>query len=179
MVSSYWDKRAYAELSTEPADLAKRGLVYLAAQFFNIGATSSVAFVLDTNGKSVQFEFYDIVSDLHPVKAVLLEGASASFAPSASVAARNLNRNFTDNHTATLHSASAWTGGTAIASELVGSGSKAGGQISQEKVHILKNNTRYVMVFYNTGSQTTACHLNLGWSEGDPNTYKLITQINN
>jgi hypothetical protein len=178
-MANYWSKRAFAELSTEADDLAKRGMVYLAAEFFNIGATSSVAFVLDTNGKSIQFEFYDIGSDLHPVKAELLEGASASFSPSASVVGRNLNRNVSDTHSATLHSASAWAGGTKIASELVGSGAKAGGQISQDKVHILKDNTRYVMVFYNTGSQTTACHLNLGWSEGEPDTYELIENVEN
>lgn len=178
-MSNYWTKRAYSELSTEPEDLAKRGLVYLAAQFFDISATSSVAFVLDTNGKPIQFEFYDIGSDLHPVKAVLLEGASASFSPSASVVGRNLNRNFPDTHTASLHSASAWAGGITIANELVGSGSKAGGEISSKKIHILKKDTRYVMVFYNTGSQTTACHLNLGWSEGEPDTYNLITEVEN
>lgn len=178
-MSNYWQKRAFAEMSTETDDLAKRGLVFLAAEFFDINATSSVAFVLDTNGSQIVFEFYDIVSDLHPVKAVLLEGASASFSPSASFVARNLNRNDTDTHSATLHSASAWAGGTKIASELIGSGAKAGGQISQEKLHILKDNTRYVMVFYNTGSQTTGCHLNLGWSEGEPDTYNLVTEIVN
>ena len=178
-MSNYWTKRAFAELSTEEGDLAKRGLVHLLAQFFDISATSSVAFVLDTNGTPIQFEFYDIGSDLHPVKAVLLESASASFNPSASVVGRNLNRNYPDTHTATLHSASAWGGGTPIASELVGSGSKAGGQISQNKVHILKDNTSYVMVFYNTGSQTTSCHLNLVWSESEPDTYNLVTEIIN
>ena len=178
-MSNYWQKRAFAEMSTEADDLAKRGLVYLAAEFFDISATSSVAFVLDTNGSQVVFEFYDIVTDLHPVKAVLLEGASASFNPSASVVGRNLNRTKTDQHSVSLHSASAWAGGTKVASELIGSGAKAGGQISQEKIHVLKDNTRYVMVFYNTGSQTTSCHLNLGWSEGEPDTYDLITEIVN
>lgn len=178
-MTAYWGRRAYAELSTGPDDLAKRGLVFLAAEFFNVAATSSVAFVLDTNGSPVTFEFYDIGSDLHPVKAVLLEGASASFAPSASVVGRNLNRNFPDTHSATLHSASAWAGGTVIASELIGSGAKAGGSLSSEKLHILRDNTRYVMVFYNTGSQTTVCHLNLGWSEGEPETFNLVRNTTN
>lgn len=178
-MSNYWTKRAYAELSTEADDLAKRGMVYLASEFFNIGATSSVALVLDTNGNPVTFEFYDIASDLHPVKAVLYENASASFNPSASVSAYNLNRNFSDNHSVLLYSASAWAGGTAIASELVGSGSKAGGTISSLKPHCLSASTRYVMVFHNTGSQTTACHLNLGWSEGEPDTYNIIEQVEN
>lgn len=173
---TFWEKRAYAELSTEPDSLAKRGLVFLMARFFDVGATSSVAFVLDTNGNPVTFEFYDITSDLHPVKAILYEGASASFSPSASFTAYNLNRNFADSHSVNLYSASAWAGGTAVASELIGSGSKAGGSLSSEKLHILRDNTRYVMVFYNTGSQTTVCHLNLGWSEGEPLTYPLIVE---
>lgn len=178
-MTNYWEKRSYAEVSTEPDGLAKRGLVYLAAEFFDVTATSSVAFVLDTNGSPVKFEFYDISSDLHPVKAVLLEGASASFASSASVAGHNLNRNFSDTHQAALHSASAWAGGTPIASELVGSGAKVGGSLSSDKIHILSASTRYVMVFYNTGAQTTGCHLNLGWSEGEPQPFELIRSNNN
>jgi hypothetical protein len=149
------------------------------SEFFDIGATSSVGYVLDTNGTPVQFEFYTIGSTTHPVNAVLLEGASASFNPSASVTPRNLNRNFTDNATASLYSASAWSGGTRIASELVGAGSKVGGDISSQKTHVLRDNTRYMMVFYNTGSQTTKCHMDLGWSEGDPLTFDLVENINN
>lgn len=52
-MANYWQKRAYAELSTETSDLAKRGLVYLIAQFFDVGATASVSFALETNGKEV------------------------------------------------------------------------------------------------------------------------------
>ena len=178
-MGSYWNKRAYAELSTEPDDLAKRGMVYLAAEFFNIDSAASVAFVIDTNGKPITFEFYEITSSLHPVKAFLLEGASASFSSSASVTAKNLNRNFPDTHAATLHSASAWAGGTSIANELIGSGSKSGGALSSRKIHILSASTRYVMVFHNVGNQATTCHLNLGWSEGEPNTYNLIQEVEN
>lgn len=167
-MTNFWQKRVYAELSTDHDALAKRGYVYLMSEFFTIPATSSVAFVLDTNGKSLQFEFYDIASDTYSVQARLLEAASASFSPAASVQAHNLNRNYPDAATASLHSASAWSGGTAIASELVGSGSKAGGDISTAKVHVLKPETRYVMAFYNTGNQPTNCHMNLGWSEGEP-----------
>jgi hypothetical protein len=178
-MASYWEKRAFAELSTEPEDLAKRGMVYLAAEFFNIDSAASVAFVLDTNGKPITFEFYEITSSLHPVKAFLYEGASASFSPSASVTGKNLNRNFPDTHTATLHSASAWAGGTSIANELVGAGSKTGGSLSSSKIHVLSASTRYIMVFHNVGNQATTCHLNLGWSEGEPDTYNLITEVEN
>lgn len=42
----YWDKRAYAELSTESGDLAKRGLVYLMARKFTVAQSGSVAYPL-------------------------------------------------------------------------------------------------------------------------------------
>jgi len=174
-VSNYWQKRTYAELSTEPADLAKRGLVYLMSEFFTVPATASVHFVLETNGKIVQFEFYDITSDTYAVRAALLESPTyTKFG--TEIPPRNLNRNYSDVATATLQSASAVSGGVKIASELVGSGTKAGGQLSQSRVHVLKEETGYVMSFYNTGNQTTGCHINLGWSEDEPAPYLLVRE---
>jgi hypothetical protein len=170
---NYWQKRAYAELSTETSDLAKRGLVFLLAQFFDVGAAASVSFSLETNGKEVQFEFYDLTSIDLPVRAVLTEGPTyTKFGPA--VPGRNLNRNFTDSHTVGLSSASAVTGGTVIASELIGSGTKVGGAFSTQRVHVLKNDTDYVMTFSNADNQPTRCHINLGWSEGEPDRYNLI-----
>lgn len=177
-MANYWQKRAYAELSTDPSDLAKRGLVYLLSQFFDVGASSSVSFVLETNGQEVQFEFYDLTSVDLPVKAVLIEGPTyTKFGPA--ISARNLNRNFPDTHTSTLSSASAVSGGVVVASELIGAGTKAGGVFSTSRVHILKNDTDYVMTFYNADNQTTRCHINLGWSEGEPDRYRLVRQIQN
>lgn len=172
-MTNYWAKRAYAELSTEPNDLAKRGLVYLLARFFDVPFTASVSFVLETNGKEVQFEFYDIVSIDLPVLAELIEGPTYTKFGSA-IPARNLNRNFTDAHTAGLSAASGISGGTVIASELIGAGTKTGGGVGSTKAHILKNDTDYVMTFHNPGNQPSRCHINLGWSEGEPDRYNLV-----
>jgi hypothetical protein len=172
-VSNYWQKRAYAELSTESSDLAKRGLVYLLAQFFTVPAAASVSFVLETNGQEVQFEFYDLTSVDLPVRAELIEGPTyTKFGPA--IAARNLNRNFTDAHTAGLSAASGISGGTVVASELIGAGTKVGGEFSTNRTHVLKNDTDYVMTFHNVDNQSTRCHINLGWSEGEPDRYRLV-----
>ena len=174
-MANYWQKRAYAELSTEPEDLAKRGLVYLMSEFFTVAATASVSFVMETNGSEVEFQFYDITSDLYAVEARLIEAPTyTKFGPT--ITPRNLNRAYPDAATATLQSASAVSGGTVIASELVGSTTKGGGQISQSKIHTLKNGTGYVMTFYNSGNQPTKCHMNLGWAEGEPGHYRLVRE---
>ena len=170
---NYWHKRAFAELSTDPNDLGKRGLVFLVSHFFTLPGSASVAFALETNGTLVEFQFYDIASSLTAVRASLLEGAS--FTPIAgAISARNMNRNFPDVYSSTLTGASAVSGGVAVASELVGNDSKGGGAGSSSKVHILRNDTAYVMTFVNTANQDTLCHLNLGFSEGEPDPYKLI-----
>ena len=174
-MANYWQKRAYAELSTEGSDLAKRGLVYLMSEFFAIPATSSVSFVLETNGKSVQFEFYDITSDAGTIKANLIEGPTYTKFGTP-IIPRNLNREYSDNATAILTAASGVSGGISIASELLPSGTKAGGAIASSKVHVLRNNEDYVMTFYNESNQSTNCHMNLGWSEGEPVPYNLVTE---
>lgn len=172
-MANYWRKRAYAELSTEPNDLAKRGLVYLLNEFFTIPATGSVFFAIDTNGTEVEFQFYDITTLSGVVQAYLIEDPTATvFGPE--IIGRNLNRNFPDAQSATLQAASAVSGGLIVASELIGNESKAGGQIAQSKVHTLKNETRYVMGFYNSANQDSLTHINLGWSEGEPRPYALI-----
>lgn len=170
---NYWHKRAYAELSTDPNDLGKRGLIYLVSHFFTVPGSGSVAFALETNGVLVEFQFYDIASSLTGVRATLLEGASFTPVPDG-ISARNMNRNFPDVYSSTLTGASAVSGGVAIASELVGGDVKGGGTTSKDKVHILRNDTAYVMTFVNTVNQATLCHLNLGFSEGEPDPYKLI-----
>jgi hypothetical protein len=57
-----------------------------------------------------------------------------------------------------------------MASELVGNAGKAGGTAGQDRIFILKADTNYLMTFENLGNQETIFHLNLGWSEGEPNT---------
>lgn len=56
-------------------------------------------------------------------------------------------------------------------------GGKAGGALAQDKIHTLRNNTTYVMSFYNTGNQTTNCHMNLGWSEREPDHFRIIDPV--
>lgn len=175
-MANYWRKRAYQESATDAEGLAKRGLVYLMSEFFTVGAGASVYFALDTNGKEVEFQFYDISSNQSEVRATLLE-SPATATQFNYITPRNLNRNFADAATASLSAASAVTGGTAIASELVGSTAKTGGDLSSRKVHTLKNGTVYVMRFVNVSNQETTCHMNLGWSEADPQPFRLIDPV--
>lgn len=172
-MANYWRKRAYAELSTGPGDLSKRGLVYLLTQFFTVPAAGSVNFGLATNGAEVEIQFYDITTASGIIRAELIEAPTATlFGPE--ITGRNLNRNYPDAQTVTLRAASGVSGGTVIASELLGNASKAGGQIAQAKIHTLKPETTYVMSFYNSENQSSLTHLNLGWSEGEPDPYPLI-----
>lgn len=172
-MANYWRKRAYAELSTGPGDLSKRGLVYLLSRFFTIPATASVNFGLATNGVEVEFQFYDITTVSGIIQAELIEAPTATlFGPE--ITARNLNRNYPDAQTVTLQAASGVSGGTVVASELLGGETKAGGQLAQAKIHTLKPSTVYVMSFYNAANQETLSHINLGWSEGEPDPYPLI-----
>lgn len=175
-MANYWRKRAYQEAATDPDGLAKRGYVYLMSEFFTVAAGASVHFALDTNGREVEFQFYDITSDLGEVQARLIE-APATVTTFGYITPRNLNRNFPDNASASLSAASAVTGGTVIASELVGNSTKSGGEMSSRKIHTLRNNTTYVMRFVNTSNQDTACHMNLGWSERDPEPFRLIEPV--
>ena len=167
-MTNYWLKRQYAEVSTEPDGLSKRGYVYSIGEFFTIPATTTVYFGMSTNGVDVEFQFYDITSDLQPIEARLIEAPATATAGTNVITPRNLNRKYPDASTVTLRNYTAITGGTIIASELVGSGSKAGGFISQHKIHVLEAGTLYIMSFYNTGNQDTKAHLNLGWSENQP-----------
>lgn len=177
-MANYWQKRAYAELSTNPEDLSRRGLVYLMAEFFTVPATGSVSFVLETNGKNVEFQFYDIKSTSGDVAAVLIEQPTYTKFGTA-ITPRNLNRNYADDSSVILSAASAISGGVQIASELIGNTAKAGGDIAQDKRHILASGSAYVMSFHNRSNQDTACHMNLGWSEGDPPPYRLVTSVDN
>lgn len=174
-MANYWQKRAYAELSTDPADLAKRGLVYLLARFFTVNQAASVSFAFETNGVEIEFQFYELTTQQEPIRAELIEAPTAITKFGSLIPARNLNRKFSDAHTVELQSASAVSGGTVIASELIGSDKAAGGT-SSNKVHTLVNDTTYVMTFYNAGNQNTLCHINLGWSENEPEHYNLVTE---
>jgi hypothetical protein len=175
-VANYWRKRAYQESATDPDGLAKRGLVYLMSEFFTLPASGSVFFALDTNGREVEFQFYDITSAQALVRASLIE-APAAVTQFNYITPRNLNRQFADTATASLSAASAVTGGTVIASELIGNSAKAGGEVSSRKVHTLKNGTVYVMRFVNVDNQESLMHMNLGWSEADPQPFRLVDPV--
>lgn len=172
-MANYWRKRTYQEAATEPDGLAKRGYVYLMSEFFNIGGNGSVWFALSTNGKEVEFQFYDISTDQAEIKASLIE-APATVTAFNYITPRNLNRQYPDAASASLSAASAVTGGTVIATELVGNTSKAGGDVSSRKIHTLKDGTVYVMQFVNVINQAGVCHMNLGWTENDPQPYRLV-----
>ena len=146
------------------------------SEFFTVLGSGSVYFAMQTNGKEVEFQFYDISSDLGEIRASLIE-APATVTPFNYITPRNLNRKYPDNASASLSAASAVTGGTVIASELVGNSSKAGGDISSRKIHTLRDNTTYVMRFVNVTNQDTSCHMNLGWSENDPAMYRIIDPV--
>ena len=175
-MANYWRKRTYQQAATDSDGLAKRGLVYLMSEFFTVGSNASVYFAIDTNDAEVEFQFYDIASDQGEIRATLLE-APATVTPFNYITPRNLNRKFPDTAAASLSAASAVTGGTAIASELVGNTAKAGGDITQQKVHTLRDNTIYVMRFVNVSNQSSTVHMNLGWSENDPAHYRLIDPV--
>lgn len=146
------------------------------SEFFTLAGNASVHFAMDTNGREVEFQFYDIVSNLGEVRATLIEDP-ATVTPFNYITPRNLNRKFDDDASASLSAASAVTGGTIIASELVGTTSKTGGDISSRKIHTLRDDTVYVMRFVNQTNQTTVCHMNLGWSEDDPEQFRLIDPV--
>ncbi len=173
-MTNFWLKRQYAESSTEPDGLAKRGYVYLLSEFFTVASLSTLRLGLSTNGNQVEFQNYELSSSLHPVKAILIEAPTVTKTSSA-IVGRNLNRNESDTHTVTFWTTTTHTGGTAVASELVGGGSKAGGLTSTSRIHVLKPNTDYLMSFQNLGNQDTIFHMNLAWSEREPDPKELWT----
>jgi hypothetical protein len=175
-VANYWRKRTYQQVATDAEGLSKRGLVYLMSEFFTVPATGSVYFALDTNGKEVEFQFYDITSAQGEIWATLIE-EPATVTQFNYITPRNLNRKFADDATAALSAASAVTGGTNIASELIGNTGKAGGDLSSAKIHTLRDGTVYVMRFVNVSNQDSTVHMNLGWSENDPAQFRLIDPV--
>jgi hypothetical protein len=168
-MSNFWAKRQYAETSTEPDGLSKRGYVYLLSEFFTVPGSSTIRFGLSTNGTQIEIQSYDISSSLNPVKATLIEAPTVTPVPSV-IVGRNLNRNVSDTHTIDFWTATTHSGGTKVASELVGTGTKAGGHMASARIFVLKPETEYLMSFENLSNQDTVLHLNLAWSEGEPNT---------
>lgn len=166
-MATFWEKRAFGEASREADALAKAGRIFLVSEYLSITSGATLNLALVTNGVIVRIHFYEISSTAAAVKAALIEGPTYT-ASSSSVVGRNLNRQASDTHTVAFENVANLSGGTTIAREYVGTAAKAGGQLSQSRIHTLKNDADYVMSFQNLGNQTTEVHLNLGWSENVP-----------
>jgi hypothetical protein len=166
-MATFWEKRAFGEASREPDALAKAGRIFLLSQYISVASGVTVPLALVTNGVTVRLHFYEILSTEAAIKAALVEAPTYT-ASSSNVVGRNLNRNFSDTHTVTFENVTNLSGGTVIATEYVGTAAKAGGELSQSRIHTLKKDTKYVMTFQNVGNKTTEVHLNLGWSENVP-----------
>ena len=166
-MTNFWLKRQYAEVSQEPDGLSKRGYVYLLSEFLTFTGNETIRLGFNTNSVSVAFQFYDMISTITPIRASLYEAPTIT-STTSTIVPRNLNRNEPDDSTITLLNVTTRTGGTNIASELIGVGTKAGGLIASQKIHILKPETVYVMEFANTQNQASLFHINLGWSEREP-----------
>lgn len=174
--ANYWVKRVFAEQANESSNLVRRGLVYHVSQMFTLSGSASTAFVLNIGAASVELEFYDLMSDTTTVLASLIEAPTSGSAV-ATVTPRNLNRTKTDSSTITMYSTGSVTGGTFISSELFGSATKAGGALAQHKRFVLKTSTLYGMTFVNQLNQATNVHVNLGWSEDEPEATRLWDTI--
>ena len=161
------DYATYLLKNLEPTSVegaARDGHIYLVGQKFTITSGSSVSFSIMTGPTGVQFDFYEIISDTSLVYAELIEGATVVTA-GPDVPAYNMNRNFSDTHSAVLKAATSVTGGTTISAEYVTASNQAGGAISSQKIHTLKPNTQYAMKFSGVGSQTTTVFFQLAFSE--------------
>lgn len=173
-VTNFWLKRQYAEVSTDPAGLSERGYVYLLSDFFTIADAATIYFGVYTNSAEVEIQFYDLGSSIHPIKASLIEAPTVTKTASPLVG-RNLNRTGSDSHDATFWTASSYTGGTVVATELVVAGGKTGGTAASDRIHTLAADTDYLMKFENLGNQPTVLHMNFAWSEGEPTAKELWT----
>jgi len=173
-MTNFWLKRQYAESSTEPDGLAKRGFVYLLGKKFTINGTSTVDLCLTTPALLVVFEFFTIGSTSAELYAELIEGATVTKSTSAGVG-YNLNRNYPDNHESVFSNVTSATGGTTVAEELVLSSNNVAWDATDARVHILRPSSDYVMRFANLGNQATTCHFQLGWTEMEPTPKELWT----
>jgi len=173
-MTNFWLKRQYAESSTESDGLAKRGYVYLLSKKFDINATSSVSLCMTTTVLPVVFEFFNLGSTSAEVYAELIEGATVTKSTSAGVG-YNLNRNFSDAHSALFSNVTSLTGGTTIVDELVLSSNNVAWDAADSRAHVLRAASDYVMQFSNLGNQTTTFHFQLAWTEREPSPKELWT----
>lgn len=145
-------------------EYARDGYIYLVNAQFTITSGASVNFSMLTGPDGAQFDFYSMVTDTSAVYAQLIEGATIVTTGSP-IPAYNLNRKFPDTHQSVLKAATSITGGTTISTEFLPASNQSAGQMSSSKIHTLEANTEYGFKFTNQGSQTTAVHFQLGFSE--------------
>ena len=144
-------------------EYARDGYIFLLAKQFTIANSTSVSFSILTGPNGAQFDFYSIISDKANVFAELIENATI-VTTGASIPAYNLNRNYSDAHSAVLKAATSVTGGTTISSEFISATNQSSAAVSSDKIHTLKANTEYAMKFTNYGA-TTDVFFQLGFSE--------------
>ena len=181
-MASYWEKRAYAELSSEPMDLSRRGLVYQASLDRTLGNGASASAQMQTGSKNTVIYLREGTATSESVSFKLFE-VSATSGVSGSAQGQNLNRLVTDSASIsqTVFSASV-TGASVtnlLAYDIIPGGNKSGGTALCNKVRTLQPDTKYLFEFRNLGSGTTLVHATLVFSEGEPETYNLIDAVEN
>jgi hypothetical protein len=164
---AYWEKRAFGELSREVDALSQAGKLFLLSEYIPVNQSATVNLAVVTSTAATRFHFFEIISTEAGVKASLVEAPTYTGSAST-VVARNLNRNFPDTFGGVFENATSVTGGVIIATEFVGTDTKAGGSLSVFRTHTLKPSTKYVMRFENVGNKNTLVHFNLGLSESVP-----------
>ncbi len=161
------DAAKYALKNIQPKNVdeyARDGYIYLIGQQFSIVAGGTAIFSLETGVTGAQLDFYTIITDTSSVLASLIEGSTITTTGNA-IPAYNLNRNYSDAHTAVFKAATAATGGTVISQEFVTASIHGGGAMSSVKVHTLEPSSSYAMRFVNQGNQTTNVFFQVGFSE--------------
>jgi hypothetical protein len=176
-VTNYWAKRAYAELSTEPLDLSRRGLVYQASVDRTLGNVASASAQIVTGPVHTVVYLREATATSDSVAFKVFE-VSATSGASGSVQGQNLNRLVSGS--GSVSQAVLWGTVTAasptalIAYDVVPGGNRSGGTAICSKVRTLKPNTTYLFQFTNLGNNTTLIHATLVWSEGEPDPYGLV-----
>jgi hypothetical protein len=143
-------------------EYARDGYIYLLGREFTVSG-ASLSFSITTGPYGAQFDFYSIIADTNDVFAELIEGATIVTTGSP-LPAYNLNRNYSDAHSAVFHAATSVTGGTAVSSEFVAATKQSSGMLTSDKIHTLKANTQYAMRFTRLGAATIV-YFQLGFSE--------------
>jgi hypothetical protein len=108
---------------------------------------------------------------------------SATSGVSGSAQGQNLNRLVTGSGSVSQAVLSASVTAASVtnllAYDIIPGGNKSGGTAICSKVRTLQPNSKYLFEFKNLGNGTTLVHATLVFSEGEPDTYNLITEVEN